>query len=101
MSSTSTVTMWVLMAVHVVAGSGVKASLAAVVWAATATVTDVAVVSPEEVAWILRVPAVVILQVKAAIPAVAFLVGVAPVEGQPSEVAARVTLAELVVARFP
>ena len=90
-----------LPAIHVVVGSGVKASLAAVVWATTVTVTDVAVVSPEDVVCILRVPAVAILQVKAATPAMALLVNVAPVEGQPSEVAERVTLAELVVARFP
>ena len=37
-------------------GSGVKASLEAVAWV-TVTLVDVAVVSPEEVAWILRVPA--------------------------------------------
>ena len=88
-------------AIHEVAGSGVKASLAAVVWAATVTVTDVAVAIPEEVAWILRVPAVVIWQVKAATPAMALLVSVVPVEGQPSEVEDKVTLAELVVTRFP
>ena len=100
MSSTRTVTVWVVPAVHVVDGSGEKTSLAAVAWV-TVTATDVPVVSPEDVAWILRVPGVVIWHVKAATPAMALLVSVAPVEGQPSEVAARVMLAVLVVTTFP
>ena len=99
-SSTRTVTVWVLPATHGVVGSGVKASLTPVVWL-TVTVVDVAVVRPEEVAWTLRVPAVVILQEKVATPEPAFLVSVAPADGQPSEVADKVTLAELFVTRLP
>ena len=67
-----------------------KASSEAVAWV-TVIVVDVAVVSPEDVAWTLRVPAVDIMHVKVAIPELAPLVSVAPADGQPSEVAARVT----------
>ena len=49
----------------------------------------------------MRVPAVVIWHVKTATPELALLVSVAPVEGQPSEVAERVMPAVLVVDRFP
>ena len=52
----------------------------AVVWV-TVTLVDVAVVSPAEAAWTLRVPAMVILHVKVACPAVALFVSVVPVEG--------------------
>ena len=62
MSSTRTVTVWLAPAIQGLAGSGVKTSLVAVAWV-TVTLVDVAVVSPVEVAWILRVPEVVILQV--------------------------------------
>ena len=50
---------------------------------------DVAVVSPEEVAWTLRVPAMVIFRRRRPPPS-GSLVSVAPADGQPSEVAERV-----------
>ena len=94
-------TAWMLPAIHVLAGSGVKANLAAVVWATTVTVVDVpAVASPVEVAWTLRVPAIH-LAGEGGSPLSWRSASVAPADGQPSEVAETVTPAVLVVTRFP
>ena len=78
-----------------------KASLAAVAWV-TVTVVDVAVVSPEEVAWTSG-SGDGHLQEKAATPGLAFLVSVAPAEsGPPAPQAAQNSIpAVLVVHQVP